>query len=252
MEKIGAALERCGWRRRFEESYVERFEHAAPFLFEHSVHYIHDEWPCDLDIHYNFPGFFAPEDVVFGALWERHVTAEVAHWPVPSADLLGQAMIVALHVLRDDAAPSAHPDFMHLVARLRRLDRADLADLSRLAATSGADVTLAPLLREVGAPLVGGPWADAPRKTSWEVRAGNARLPVTPWLIEVGRTPWRRRPRLLVHALWLPTDELMSQHVGASRSRASVLRLQARRWRRALRHLRAAMRSARRYDASVR
>ena len=67
-------------------------------------HYIHDEWPCDLDIHYTFPGFLAPDEVVFEALWKRRATVRIAHWPVPCADFFGQATIVGLHSLRDQVA----------------------------------------------------------------------------------------------------------------------------------------------------
>ena len=99
MERLGAALESCGWRRRgAPSSSAHQLVHASKYLFEHSVHYIHDEWPCDLDIHYNFPGFLAPDDVVFEELWARRATVEVAHWPVPCPDLLGQLLIVALPV----------------------------------------------------------------------------------------------------------------------------------------------------------
>ena len=107
LERLGPALERCRWRRRVPEGAGQELKYAARYLFEHSVHFIHDEWPCDLDIHYNFPGFLAPDEVVFEELWRRRTSVEVAHWPVPCADLLGQSAIVALHGLRDPESPHA-------------------------------------------------------------------------------------------------------------------------------------------------
>src|SRR5689334_4083770 len=47
------AIEGLGWIRRVVPTHVPR---AADVLFDHSAHFIHPQWPCDLDVHYLFPG----------------------------------------------------------------------------------------------------------------------------------------------------------------------------------------------------
>lgn len=248
MEKLGAALEACGWRRRVPEGANTHFVYAAKYLFEHSVHYIHDEWPCDLDIHFNFPGFFAPDDVVFEALWERRSTVRIAHWPVPCADFLGQATIVGLHSLRDSGAAPTSPDLEFLSNALSRLEQVERAELAALAADTGSSETLRPLLERVGVSAQTGPWSDRESLRHWRARTQNAGIYTTSWLIELGKTPWHRKPGLIWRALFLPSDELLSSHVGLDPTRSNIVRLQAKRWGRALRHLQQGLQAARRTE----
>jgi hypothetical protein len=245
IERLGAALERCGWRRRVPETANRQLVHAAKYLFEHSVHYIHDEWPCDLDIHYNFPGFLAPDDVVFEQLWERRASAEVAHWQVPCADFLGQAAIVGLHALRDPGVARNRADLEHLSAAVGRLDPADKSTLSTLAAGTGCSETLRPLLQSAQIPVPASPWSDPEALRRWTVRTHNAGVPTTSWLIELRHSPWRHRPALLWRALFLPGDQLLSGHIGLEPNRRNILRLQMRRWGRAARNLPRGIRAAR-------
>ncbi|HEV7171578.1 MAG TPA: hypothetical protein VGN50_01660, partial [Pedococcus sp.] len=65
-ETLCAAIEGVAWVRRHAPMPVSR---AADLAFDHSAHFIHEEWPCDLDVHFCFPGFFADPPAVFDALW---------------------------------------------------------------------------------------------------------------------------------------------------------------------------------------
>jgi hypothetical protein len=251
MERLGAALECCGWRRRVPDSANKHFVHAARYLFEHSVHYIHDNWPCDLDVHYNFPGFFAPDDVVFETLWQRRTTTEVAHWPVPCADLLGQAAIVGLHALRDPGVARNEADLDQVTGALGSLDADSLAELSSFAAATGCSETLQPLLERVEAPVLRSQWGEHEALRRWDIRTRHARTPTSSWLIELRHTPWSRRPAVVKRALLLPADELLSSHIGLEPTRRNVLRLQAQRWVRAVRHLRGGLRAARRSERDL-
>ena len=51
-------------------------------------------------MHCKFPGFLADPQVVFDALWDRRTTTRVAGRELPCCDVLGNALIMALHVLR--------------------------------------------------------------------------------------------------------------------------------------------------------
>lgn len=248
MEKLGAALERCGWRRRVPESANSHFVHAAKYLFEHSVHYIHDEWPCDLDIHFNFPGFFAPDDVVFEALWERRATAEVAHWPVPCADFPGQAMIVALHALRDPENSHSRDDLARVAEVMQSATREDRATLSALAARTGCSDLLRPLLDDVAAPFTESNWRDPEMHRRWLVRTEDPRLPTASWLIALSHTPWRSRPAAIREALFPRRSLLLGQHIGADPGSLEMARIRMNRWIRGLRHLRRGLATARRSE----
>jgi hypothetical protein len=245
LEKLGPALERCGWRKRISKASVHELEHASKYLFEHSAHYIHDEWPCDLDIHFNFPGFLAPDEVVFEELWRRHVTVEVANWPVRCADLLGQAAIVALHALRDPQFSHTAPDVDFAAQSLRRKGAPTAADFAELTAATGSAETLRPLLEDLGVAVPASQWSDPELLRRWQVRTQHAGAYTTSWLIELRHTPWRSKAQLVRRALFLPPEELYSVNVGMPRTRRNTARLHLERWARAARHLPRGLRAAR-------
>lgn len=246
MERLGAALESCGWRRRLPESAGKALKHASIYLFDHSVHYIHDEWPCDLDVHYNFPGFLAPDSVVFEALWARRTAIEIAHTRVVCADLLGQTAVVGLHALRDPRRTESQADIAFLAGNLRGGDDTYRGGLTELAVETGCSDTLLPLFEEVGERPVAGPWADPEKLRRWTVQTREAGIPTTAWLIELRLTPWWRRPGLVWRGLALPREELLSGHIGVKPTWQNVFRLHLQRWLRGARNLPRGVRAAHR------
>lgn len=253
MERLGTALEACGWRRRVAGGERPQFKYAAKYLFDHSHHYIHDEWPCDLDIHYNFPGFFAPADVVFDALWKRRSTAEVAHWPVPCADFVGQAAIVGLHALRDPGVARNESDLDHLETTLRNVCAGD--DLSNLAEVTGASETLKPLLERVDGRIerVDGraphpEWSDPEQLDQWRVRtrsaATDASYVATTWLLELLEAPWRARVSIARRAVFPPRRMLIKAETNQVVTTLDFARLYLRRWWLVIHHTRRALISA--------
>lgn len=248
MERLGVALKECGWRRRAPESLTNRFRHASIYMFEHSVHFIHDEWPCDLDIHYNFPGFLAPEGEVFERLWDRRTSVTVANVGVPCADFLGQAAVGGLHALRDSGARANQADLDHLAFLIGALSEEEQAALSQLAADTGASETLRPLMSAAGVAVSPSSWNDSEALRRWRARTENAGTYTTTWLLELRATPWRRKPGLAWRALFLPKEELMSTHVGESGGWLNLIRLQTQRWLRAARYLRRGLSAARRSE----
>ena len=224
---------------------MHNFVHAAKYLFEHSVHYIHDEWPCDIDVHYNFPGSSRPDAAVFEALWERHATVEVAHLPVPCADFLGQVAIVGLHALRDPGRGRSQTDLDFLTSSLRARGRDSCEQLSDLASETGCSETLRPLLKATGAAAPTSPWSDPELLRRWAVRTEYGSAFGMPWLIELRRASWSRKPALVWRGLFPPVEELLSRHVGLRPTRLNVARLHLQRWHRVVRRLPRALRAAR-------
>ncbi|TPG16064.1 nucleotidyltransferase family protein [Pedococcus bigeumensis] len=225
-DALCAALEGCGWQRRNTGTGLRR---AADLAFEHSAHFIHPEWPCDLDVHYSFPGFLASEAEVFEALWASHTTVEIAGRAVPSPSASGQALVVALHALRDPDKATSQQDLGHLATALGHLDEGQKHDLVELALAAGAADTARPLLLSAGADLPAP--ADSRLLHSWELRQRYAEAAGSLWIEQLSRATWRERPGVLMRAAVPRREELLSSHLVDSASRKDVAVLHLRRWR---------------------
>jgi hypothetical protein len=223
------AIEACGWQLRTEP----RRDKAIALAFEHSAHYIHPEWPIDLDVHYLFPGFFAPPDHVFEALWERPTEVEIAGCRVPTTDLLGQALVVGLHALRDPTRSASVDDLNHLARALAGLSPEDRRHLVGLAQRTGSSGSAADLLSRVGLSPAELSEEERRRLVDWQVRAaGLGRSTI--WLAQLQEAGWRDRPRVLRRALLPPPEHFLPSHVAADVSRVSLAGLHLRRWGRGL------------------
>src|SRR3954451_764135 len=91
---LAAALAELGW--------LDENPYTSPTVLPmHSLTHRHRRWPCELDLHDRFPGFFAEPQDVFEHLWSRRSAVEVAGREIPCPDRAGQALVLALHALRD-------------------------------------------------------------------------------------------------------------------------------------------------------
>lgn len=243
LEKLGPALERCGWRRRIPADARTSFIHTAEFQFDHSVHFIHDGWPCDLDVHYNFPGFMGPDHAVFEALWQRRTAVPIAHMPVPCVGLEGQVAVVALHALRDDVSGRYLSDLQYVKQLVERWGSDERRRLAECAAATGASATLRPLFNAVGMPVPPDQWGDTEQLHRWTVRTQAAGIPLSAWTSELRAAPLSRKPQVLWRAMFLRREALAAMHVGEPLSWATVCRWQAERWLRAVRQMLAALRA---------
>ncbi|MBK6886830.1 MAG: nucleotidyltransferase family protein [Tetrasphaera sp.] len=138
--RIIKVLERKGWSPRPVDPDDAIFPH-------HSIPLIHPGWPCDIDVHTNFPGCDAHPDAVFDALFARRVPAEAAASPIWIPDATATALIMALHSLR---TPRGDPE----LSDLQFVERAapalvNGADLVALAEKAGALGALLPFLASV-------------------------------------------------------------------------------------------------------
>lgn len=214
---------------------------APTILPKHSITMRHQAWPIEIDVHDRFPGFLADIQDVFDLLWDRRTTVRLAGVDLPAPDRVGHAAIAALHHLRDPARGSAGPALERLAADLTRLvGPAGLGELADLAALTGATTTLGPFLRQVGAPATALPDAATPEAVEeWALRTETTGS--TPWVVGLTRTPLRRWPGAIRHALWLTDEEIDAFHSGTGDG-TSRTRLRLRRIRRGLRQLPAALR----------
>ncbi len=210
-------MARLGWTSR--DTSVNA--HVMP---AHSVTCAHPTWPCEIDVHHCFPGFFADPQVVFDALWARHTTHRVAQVDVRCPDLVGQAAIVGLHSLRHPSLERSQTDVAHLASALERLlDGAQRRELAELAATTGAADTLAPVLAPLGAPQIGTGSTSPEDCEVWRVQTSMAGTHSVTWVSELVRSPIREWPRRLLRAAWLPELDIRVRQPGTGPGRRHVL-----------------------------
>ncbi|WP_446664564.1 nucleotidyltransferase family protein [Flexivirga sp. B27] len=108
------ALAEHGWRRRV-------LPDGPRILESHSVTLLHDDWPCDIDVHRYFPGLLAEPRAVFDFLWDRHETVELAGVSIPACDRLAAALVLAAHQLRDFDVDRNKNEYRWLLDRLRKM-----------------------------------------------------------------------------------------------------------------------------------
>jgi hypothetical protein len=208
-ERLCAAFESAGWQLRTP---IGTLRHAADLAFDHSAHFIHPEWPCDVDVHYLFPGFLADPASVFEALWQDRTHVELAACRLTTADLLGQGLVVGLHALRDPGRTSSREDLAHLVRVLGAVDQGDRAALRALARDTGSSGSAAQLLTSVG--VVPAPLGELERSrlADWQRRQTGLGTS-TAWLAELRLAPRAAKVRVLRHALLPPREHFVSSHL---------------------------------------
>lgn len=240
---LAAELTRLGW--------VDEHPYTSPTVLpQHSLTHRHRRWPCELDLHDRFPGFFADRQAVFEALWERRTTIPVAARELACPDVLGQALILALHSIRDSHDRAKHRDLDELVERLSELLTAeDRRALAELAHQLGASDTAAPFLDALGAPAVGRGSTTPTDLRAWRLRTHPADPTAVSWVEELRRRRKREWPRFLWYAATLSDTELRLAQPGLPPGRGALLQARVRRLRRGVGAVPAALRSIHQVDS---
>lgn len=143
-EAFEAELVRIGWRRRIGriDGYPET---------HHSTAYIHDSWPCDIDVHYRFPGFLAAPAGVFESLWDSRTTMTAAGQRVEITGFGGSVLVLALHAARSGGHDRRHlRELAGLVDGARTWSESQREEVSRIAAETGAARALSEFLPTLG------------------------------------------------------------------------------------------------------
>ena len=144
LDALVTVLTAMGWYKR---PLIDR----PRILDQHSITLIHDSWPCDIDLHRQFPGFLEDNQVVFDYLWNNRQEAPVAGTMVPCPSMIHAAAVQALHSFRDFDSPRNVFEYNFMIQRLKELPsdilRSELQ--STVKATKSAH-TLEPLLGNFG------------------------------------------------------------------------------------------------------
>jgi hypothetical protein len=217
-----------------------------PLSGGHATTLIHDEWPCDIDVHFYWPGFAASNAEVFEALWSRRVQVPIAGHPVDAPSRTDGMLVLALHALRGDRSPGGSRAYRQLVGRAHTaFDDRERALVLDAAIELGATATAGHFLRELGfaSPVD----AQSEEALLWRIRS-EVSGGTADWLIELRRTPWHRRPKVLFEAIFPSPDRLRMLHPEVGPGRGAVV---AAWWRRLGKGL-AALPEARRATAALR
>jgi hypothetical protein len=215
-------LEELGWAVRVPST-------GATVLPQHSVTYAHPLWPCEIDIHDRFPGFLADPQTTFETLWSYRTSADVAGRQVPCPQPVPHAAIACLHVLRDADAAANRDELARLIdVMVSTFDDGQRTELVDVARRTGAEGTLWPVLQALG--VDDDTAASTPHDlTDWRIRTSSSGLRSIGWMIELRRSPVRRWPAILLHAILLTEAEIRDAQPHAAPGAWGLLRARIRR-----------------------
>ena len=237
-DRLAAAMAAAGWVNRLRPG---SFVHTDDLAFDHSLHLIHPDWPCDVDVHFAFPGFLRPMNEVFELLWSRRTMVQIAGRQICSPDFVGQALVVGLHACRDPEAPSSRQDLAHLVTEVSRRGQAQC--LARLARDTGAAHPVAELLIALDVPMT--PVEEPERERLEDWRRHQRRDGLTDvWLSDLVAARWRDKPTVLRRALFPSRDYLTGSSLIAP-TPTQMAELWVHRIARGVRHLPSALAAVR-------
>lgn len=217
-------LERRGWHTRTGRE-------TPSLLPQHSITYIHPEWPCDFDVHWMFPGFFADPLVVFDVLWATRVDVAVAHIPVTAPSKAGSAVVMALHAARDPRM-ERHAEEHRLVmsalcSTFTESERREFVEITRAGSAGWA---LRDLFADAGLEPVDDDVDDRSRQL-WDSFVGNVDdASSLAWWSEVRAARWWQKPSWIVRAVWVSRRDVPRNDPGTLPSHREFWAYQLRRW----------------------
>lgn len=202
---LKAEMIRRGWVQR-----PESFAHRS--FVTHSITLLHDEWPCDVDIHRSFPGFLLDEAAAFEVLWRRREQIELASTPVSGSDLTSSVIIAALHALRAMYLTRHADEFSQALAAVRAQPdvSALISDILSLAEEIGATAPLTPFLEELGV-AVPAPESDDPKLLEWQRNTRQLNRAAS-WLVAILEVRTRDRARYIWRAIFPSVEDLIIDH----------------------------------------
>ncbi len=240
LERVTAQLCECGWVRREESQNTSS-------LVAHSITIVHGSWPCDIDVHWTFPGFLGEAGYVFDVLWERRQTMTQAGVEVFIPDRAGAVLISALHALRTPVQTPRHAEeFRMLVDVCAEMSEAERRDIVDLAIETGAVDTARPFLETLRVPLPEPtPPGVNPALDEWRARVAADGVVGAQALIAAQRLAWYRRPAAMWHIVWPSERDFRIDHPEVTPGRGPLLRARFARLGRGIRQVPAILRGRR-------
>ena len=195
-------LEERGWHQRVGRD-------TPSVLPPHSRTYIHDSWPCDLDIHWMFPGFFAQPVDVFEVLWSEREELQTGHVEMSAPSRPASAVIGLLHAIRNEQVPRHVAERSALVALvIENFSVKEREAFYSIAKAGGALWVLRDIIDATGVgPVVVDATPDDRRR--WLLYSDSVELRAAAGWWEILRaTPWWGRAGLVYRAIWVPRADI--------------------------------------------
>jgi hypothetical protein len=195
------------------------------------VTYIHEDWPCDIDVHRMFPGFFADAAVAFDALWASHCRLTVAHEPVIAPSKAGAAVVMALHAARDQRS-QRHLREQELVeaALIHSFSRTEREEFASIARAGAAVWVLRRIFEaaDLGPVVVDVSDED---KRRWELFADRVDdASSVAWWQQIREASWLEKPQWIFRALWVTRQDMPRNEPGELPSFGDLWRYRFHRW----------------------
>jgi hypothetical protein len=233
-----SALAERGWRERAIPEINRRVD-------PHSWSLVHDDWPCDIDLHYRFPGFALDPQDVFEALWSRHELLTVAQVDVAIADRPSSILILGLHSLRDSSSRARHRNDLATLTSLS-LSKEERGEVGRLAEATGSVSALTLPLAKLGVTATAGARESGSAvPAQWRARVLSDGSGAWAWWQLWRMTPWHRRHAVLGRALWPSRRDLRAAHPHLPPGALREIRARGARLLRGVRSIPRAIRAAR-------
>jgi hypothetical protein len=224
-----------GWRTRVGRD-------TPSLLPQHSATYIHPDWPCDIDVHWMFPGFFADAEIAFEALWMSRSTVSIANARVFAPSRPGTAVVMALHAVRDLRAERHRSErVLVLKALTHSFTENERDEFTSIVREGGAGWALKEFLAQAGLPSVGDD-GDEDGRRGWDIFRSNVDdASSVAWWRQVGEARWWQKPAWLWRAVWVSRRDVPRNDADSLPSHREAWRYRLHRWgrgwRATMRHL---------------
>lgn len=203
LERYRNDLTASGWRVR-ESSFIARRSTL------HSESFMHDEWPCDIDLHWRFPGFLKDADEVFEILWQRRRATNIAQQSIDIPDRLSSILILALHSLRGSAHQARHAQELEYLL-LADLTDSERRELGSLALATGCAATLETVLPRMDIHVCPPQHElSSAELRDWRDRVASRSSSGYFWLHAFRRAPLWEKPVVIWRALWPTRRDLLA------------------------------------------
>jgi hypothetical protein len=184
----------------------------------------HPNWPCDVDIHFRFPGMEADTSLCFEVMWRSIDHAQVGghNIAVPNRPLA--VCLLALHALRTPWLPQSQAELEYL----SKLDFSkEREEIEGIAKATGAQAALDPFFVKLR-------WQhnpdSLPRVSEEWKRRTLSRSPGSARILSLSSASVGRWPAIIFRAAFPSQETLLASDIYADLSMLGRCRLHATRW----------------------
>jgi hypothetical protein len=197
--------------------WIARPDSSAPRFFSlHSRSLHHTDWPCDIDVHGSYPGFFADAENVFDILWQGRRPMLVAGHDIDVPAPAASACILAAHAIRNAMDPRSEEELGYLTrAVLSGPSRLALLDIAELAGRLRAGETLRPWLADLGVDAGIDDLTPAERR-AWNLRLASGGTTSYHWWVRWHTARWRERPAVAVRIALVGSRAVLRRRLSLS------------------------------------